>query len=89
MLRVRDAKLCMVAVFGIILVVEIEQKQAIWCLKHKSLNKLLVFLIVKSKTTGLCNHGDFFEKNGILPVMLTYYIKLYKSKCSASISSIL
>ncbi len=25
-------------VLGIILVVEIEQKQAIWCLKHKSLN---------------------------------------------------
>ncbi len=31
-------KLCMVAVFGIIFVVEIEQKQAIWCLKRKSLN---------------------------------------------------
>ncbi len=28
----------MVAVFGIIFVVEIEQKQAIWCLKRKSLN---------------------------------------------------
>ncbi len=41
-------------VYGIIFVVEIEQKQAI------------------------CNHGDFFEKNGILHVMLTYYIKLYK-----------
>ncbi len=38
LLRVRDAKLCMVAVFGIIFVVEIEQKQAIWCLKRKSLN---------------------------------------------------
>ncbi len=35
--RVRDAKLCMVAVFGIIFVVEIEQKQAM-CLKRKSLN---------------------------------------------------
>ncbi len=34
----RDAKRCMVAVFGIIFVVEIEQKQAIWCLKRKSLN---------------------------------------------------
>ncbi len=34
----REAKLCMVAVFGIIFVVEIEQKQAIWCLKCKSLN---------------------------------------------------
>ncbi len=31
----RDAKLCMVAVFGIIFVVEIEQKQA---LKRKSFN---------------------------------------------------
>ncbi len=39
----RDAKLCMVAVFGIIFVVEIEQKHAIWCLKRKSLNELLVF----------------------------------------------
>ncbi len=29
----------MVAVFGIIFVVEIEQKQAIWCLKRKSLNQ--------------------------------------------------
>ncbi len=28
----------LVAVFGIIFVVEIEQKQAIWCLKRKSLN---------------------------------------------------
>ncbi len=27
-----------VAVFGIIFVVKIEQKQAIWCLKRKSLN---------------------------------------------------
>ncbi len=27
-----NAKLCMVVVFGIIFVVEIEQKQAIWCL---------------------------------------------------------
>ncbi len=39
---------------------------------------LLFLNCVKRKTTGLCNHGDFFEKNGILHVMLTYYIKLYK-----------
>ncbi len=38
LLRVKDAKLCTVAVFGIIFVVEIEQKQALWCLKRKSLN---------------------------------------------------
>ncbi len=59
MLRVRDAKLCMVAVFGIIFVVEIEQKQAVWCLKRLLIN-LFFFNCVKSKTTGLCNHGDFF-----------------------------
>ncbi len=64
--------------FGIIFVVEIEQKQAIWCLKRLLINFLFFFNCVKSKTTGLCNHGDFFEKNGILHVMLTYYIKLYK-----------
>ncbi len=67
----------MVAVFGIIFVVEIEQKQAIWCLKRKSLTSCFLNC-VKRKTTGLCNHGDFLEKNGILHVMLTYYIKLYK-----------
>ncbi len=33
----RDAKLCLVAVFGIIFVRKIEQKQVIWCLKRKSL----------------------------------------------------
>ncbi len=67
----------MVAVFGIIFAVEIEQKQAIWCLKLLLIN-LLFFELCKKKTTGLCNHGDLFEKNGILHVMLTYYIKLYK-----------
>ncbi len=35
-------KLCMVTVFGIIFVVEIEQKQAIWCPKNASL--LITFL---------------------------------------------
>ncbi len=39
------AKLCMVAVFGIIFVVEIEQKQAIWCLKRKSLINLFFELL--------------------------------------------
>ncbi len=34
----QSQRLCMVAVYGIIFVVEIEQKQAIWCLKRKSLN---------------------------------------------------
>ncbi len=34
----RDTRLCMVAVFGIIFVVEIEQRQVILCLKRKSLN---------------------------------------------------
>ncbi len=33
-----------VAVFGIIFVGEIEQKQAIWCLKRKSLNINLLFI---------------------------------------------
>ncbi len=31
-------KTVLVAVYGIIFVVEIEQKQAMWCLKRKSLN---------------------------------------------------
>ncbi len=48
LLRVRDAKLCMVAVFGIIFVVEIEQKQAIWCLKCLLIN-LLLFELCKKK----------------------------------------
>ncbi len=34
-----------VAVFEIIFVVEIEQKQAIWCLKGKSLNSLFIELL--------------------------------------------
>ncbi len=33
-----------VAVFGIIFIGEMEQKQAIWCLKHKSLNINLLFM---------------------------------------------
>ncbi len=32
------------AVFGIIFVVEIEQKQKIWCLKRKSLNIKFLFI---------------------------------------------
>ncbi len=38
----------MVAVFGIIFVVEIEQKQAIWCLKRLLIN-LLFFELCKKK----------------------------------------
>ncbi len=34
----RRKTVLIVAVFGIIFVVEIEQKQAIWCQKRKSLN---------------------------------------------------
>ncbi len=38
----------MVAVFGIIFVVEIEQKQAIWCLKRLLIN-FLFFELCKKK----------------------------------------
>ncbi len=69
LLRVRDAKLCIVVMFGIFFVVEIEQKQAIWCLKCKSLNFLF------KKSTGLCNRADLWRKNGTLRVMLIYYMK--------------
>ncbi len=49
-------------VYGIIFVVEIEQKQAM-CLNVSLLINFLFFLtVVKSKTTGLCNHGDFLRK---------------------------
>ncbi len=45
LLRVRDAKLCMVAVFGIIFVVEIEQKRAT---KYNTSHKIY---LSKSKIT--------------------------------------
>ncbi len=35
---IQDTQNSAVAVFGIIFVGEIEEKQAIWCLKHTSLN---------------------------------------------------
>ncbi len=65
------------AVFGIIFVVEIEQKQAIWCLSPSLLINFLFFEEEK-KSTGLCNHADLWRKNGTLRVMLVYYMKLYK-----------
>ncbi len=47
-------------VYGIIFVVEIEQKQAM-CL-NVSLLINLFFELCKKQTTGLCNHGDFWRK---------------------------
>ncbi len=54
------------AVFGIIFVGEIEQKQAIWCLNRKSLNINLLFtellykimLIFELKQHSSCNFND-------------------------------
>ncbi len=49
-------------VFGIIFVVEIEQKQAIWCLKRKSLNWLVFWTVVKEKLQAYVIMVIFGEK---------------------------
>ncbi len=60
------------AVFGIIFVGEIEQKQAIWYLKRKSLNINFLFieLLYKINITFVIML-TFGEKNGPLHVILT------------------
>ncbi len=45
-----------------IFVGEIEQKQAMWCLKRKSLNQLYIYRTVVKNQYYICNHGYFFEK---------------------------
>ncbi len=52
-----------VALFGIIFVVEIAQKQEIWRLKRKSPN--VNFLFIEQLYTisyHICNHADFWRK---------------------------
>ncbi len=51
-----------VAVFGIIFAVEIEQKQAIWCLKRKSLLIILNVLVYLT-----------FIKINIFVIMLIFF----------------
>ncbi len=52
-------------------VVEIAQKQPIWCLKRKSLDINLLFIELLYKINHICNHADFLRKNGTLRVILT------------------
>ncbi len=54
-----------VAVFGMIFVEEIEQKQEIWCLKRKSLNIKFLFIELLYKI-NICNHADFWRKKTAL-----------------------
>ncbi len=60
--------------FGIIFVGEIEQKQAIWCLKRKSLNINLLFIELLHKINiTFVIMLTFGEKNGTLRVILTIW----------------
>ncbi len=52
----------MVAVYGIIFVVEIEQKQAIWCLKRLLINLLFFELCKKKKLQAYVIMVIFWEK---------------------------
>ncbi len=51
-----------VAVFGIIFVGEKEQKQAIWCLKRKSLKINFLFIELLYKINITFNHAYFWRK---------------------------
>ncbi len=59
------------SVFGMFFVVEIAQKQPIWCLKRKSLDINLLFIELLYKINHICNHADFLRKNGTIRVILT------------------
>ncbi len=67
------------AVFGIIFVVEIEEKQEIWCLKRKSLNINLLFieLLHKIKITFVIML-TFGEKMALFALLLTVYEIIYR-----------
>ncbi len=61
-----------VALFGIIFVVEIEQKQEIWCLKHKSININFLFIeLLYTINITFVIMLIFGGKNGTLCVILT------------------
>ncbi len=42
-----------------------EQKQAIWCLKRKSLNINSLFIELLYKINHICNHAYFEEKTSL------------------------
>ncbi len=68
----RDAKLFCGGCLELFLVGEIEQKQAIWCLKHKSLNINLLFIeLLYEISITFVIMLIFKEKNGTLHVILT------------------
>ncbi len=86
MLRVRDAKLCMVAVFGIIFVVEIEQKQAIcvmiWVCLFFSLSHTLLYTHSHTHT-----HTHMFTDTyiSLFPTCLSFQ-SAFALLCSATCS---
>ncbi len=72
----RDAKLCMVAVFRIILLLSKRSKNRQYGVQNTSI--LINFLFFEKTSTDLCNHAGLWRKNSTLRVMLIYYMKWHK-----------